>query len=342
MANKDRADGAFDRTLNNYLTSNKVQGVFVSTRDDKCYVIGEQNVVTLIKTNPNVSIKEIIEKMKDMETNQDDDSKIIVDIWRGHNCFPLIPVDPNSKLFSSSIARSYLRKCLNILGYDLHSFKKYGMENHEPEGWPIELSWTSFRGPNHAKISEVKLICKALFQKHMDGINFENYYKGFQPPLPPVQNDLNDDHVEEEDSDENEVDRQDAGQEEQEHPEIEDMDSEIADSELDRLYQQMSDDEILEEEEEIINSELDDETNSGPQTPIVPANSGDTTVHFDRSAQKKRALNILNKSSGSVTDNDGSTFIENDEEVSPYMQVRLNAIAEREAAMKKAEEQGLF
>lgn len=46
--------------------------------------------------------------------------------------------------------------------------------------------------------------------------------------------------------------------------------------------------------------------------------------------------------SGSETDNDGSTFIEYEEEVPPYMQLRLNNIAEREAAMKAAEEQGLF
>ena len=119
------------------------------------------------------------------------------------------------------------------------------------------------------------------------------------------------------------------------------MDSELNDSELDKLYEEMIDDDII-EEEEIINDEIDDETNSGPQTPRVPANSGDTTVHFDRSAKKKRELNILSETSGSVTDNDGSTFIEYDEEVSPYMQVRLKNIAEIQAGMKEAEKQGLF
>ena len=47
---------------------------------------------------------------------------------------------------------------------------------------------------------------------------------------------------------------------------------------------------------------------------------------------------------------DGSTFIEydyqdkkkRDEEVPPYMQLRLNNIAENEAAMKAAEGAGLF
>ena len=53
--------------------------------------------------------------------------------------------------------------------------------------------------------------------------------------------------------------------------------------------------------------------------------------------------NILDQS-GSETENDGSTFIEYeyDEEVPPYMKLRLNNIAEREAAMKAAEEAGLF
>ena len=75
----------------------------------------------------------------------------------------------------------------------------------------------------------------------------------------------------------------------------------------------------------------------------------DNTVHFDRSAGKKRALNILEQS-GSETDNDGSTLIEydnqekkkRDEEIPPYMQLRLNNIAARDAAMKAAEEAGLF
>ena len=48
----------------------------------------------------------------------------------------------------------------------------------------------------------------------MEAVNFDTYYKGFQPP-PSEQEDFNDDD-EEEDTDENEVDRQDAGQVEQE------------------------------------------------------------------------------------------------------------------------------
>ena len=198
----------------------------------------------------------------------------------------------------------------------------------------------------------MKLICKSLFKKHMEAVNFDTYYKGFQPP-PSEQEDKNDDD-EEEDTDENEVDRQDAGQVEQEvedvalhqaHQEIEEMDSELNESEFNdsELFQVMINDDIV-AEEELITEDLDEETNSVSLvcgTPEVPVNSFDSTVHFDRSAGKKRALNI-DMASGSETDNDGSTFIEYEEEVPPYMQLRLNNIAEREAAMKAAEEQGLF
>ena len=59
------------------------------------------------------------------------------DAPRGQNFFPLIPVDPNSKQFTCPIARSYLRSCLNILGFSRSSFKRYGEVKHEPEWEPI-------------------------------------------------------------------------------------------------------------------------------------------------------------------------------------------------------------
>ena len=154
------------------------------------------------------------------------------------------------------------------------------------------------------------------------------------------QEDFNDGHVQE-DGGESEQEDKDGGHHEDQ--EIEESGSELDDSELDKLYEQMSDDIVA--EEEMIN----DEESNVPRTPEVPANSFDNTVLFDRSAGKKRALNILEQS-GSETDNDGSTFIEydnqekkkRDEEIPPYMQLRLNNIAARDAAMKAAEEAGLF
>ena len=214
MENKDKVDSSFDKYLNNYLTNNKIHGVFISTRDQQCYVIGEKKIVNQIKADSNISVQDLMARIRELNEDHDDDN-IVVDTWRGQNCFPLIPVNPNSKEFSYVVARTYLRKCLNILGYDRHSFKKYGEENHEPEGWPLEVSWTNFKGPSHTKINDVKLICKSLFKKHMETVNFDTYYKGFQPP-PSEQEDFNDDDDEEEDTDENEVDQQDAGQVEQE------------------------------------------------------------------------------------------------------------------------------
>ena len=107
------------------------------------------------------------------------ENNISVDTWKGQNVFPLIPVDPNNiKKFTSDMARSYLKKCFNILGYGKGKFKKYGEKKHKPAGWPEELSWTSFKAPSSAKISEVKTICRALFKLHMKGINFDTYYQG--------------------------------------------------------------------------------------------------------------------------------------------------------------------
>ena len=67
----------------------------------------------------------------------------------------------------------------------------YGQENHEPGGWPSEMSWISFKGPNYAKISEVKCICVALFRNHMEGTDFDKHFKGYQPQ-PVVESDAAD------------------------------------------------------------------------------------------------------------------------------------------------------
>ena len=77
------------------------------------------------------------------------------------------------------------------MGFEKGSFKKYGQENHEPGGWPSEMSWLSFKGPNHAKISEVKCICVALFRNHMEGTDFDKHFKGYQPQ-PVVESDAAD------------------------------------------------------------------------------------------------------------------------------------------------------
>ena len=34
---------------------------------------------------------------------------------------------------------------------------------------------------DHAKISEVKCICVALFRNHMEGTDFDKHFKGYQP-----------------------------------------------------------------------------------------------------------------------------------------------------------------
>ena len=104
--------------------------------------------------------------------------------------------------------------------------------------------------------------------------------------------------------------------------------------------------------EQMINDDLvaDIEADRLPQTPEIPTNISHTTVSFDRSAKRKRDRKILDQSSGSdtaaecsYTEHDSQTKKHRDnEDVSAYMQLRLDNIAEREAAMKAAKEQGQF
>ena len=54
VCNKDKVDSSFDKYLNNYLTNNKIHGVFISTRDQQCYVIGEKKIVNQIKADSNM------------------------------------------------------------------------------------------------------------------------------------------------------------------------------------------------------------------------------------------------------------------------------------------------
>ena len=110
-------------------------------------------------------------KVKDRKNN-------LIDTQRGQNFFPLLPVDPNSKEFTSTISRSYLTTCLNLLGFSQGSFKKYGVVRHKPIGWPDEeVSWENFK-PNYSKISDNKIIFRALFNVHMKGISFDTFYQG--------------------------------------------------------------------------------------------------------------------------------------------------------------------
>ena len=112
------------------------------------------------------------------------------------------------------------------------------------------------------------------------------------------------------------------------HEDIGDIESEHSfDSIL--MYEQMINDDLvanIEAEEEMIHDD------SLPQTPEIPTNISDTTVSFERSAERKRELRILNQPSESDTEAECS-YLENDsqtkkksknDDVPPYEQLRLN------------------
>ena len=136
----------------------------------------ESNDEDIKSANPESEIDERKEvKVRKLKRG---DNNTLVDAPRGQNFFPLIPVDPNSKQFTYFTARSYLKRCLNILGFSKGSFKRYGEVKHEPQGWPKTVPWANFKAPSATKICDVKTICRALFKIHMKDIDFDTYYQG--------------------------------------------------------------------------------------------------------------------------------------------------------------------
>ena len=84
----------------------------------------------------------------------------------------------------------------------------------------------------------------------------------------------------------------------------------------------------------------------GPGTPVIPSSSGTPGVIFDRSASKKRTSSYNQAGDDTIPQNDPSdddlASDDNGTEISQYEQLRLDNIAEREAAMKEAEAKGFF
>ena len=122
------------------------------------------------------------------------------------------------------------------------------------------MTWISFKGPNHAKISEVKCICVALFRNHMEGTDFDKHFKGYQPQ-PVVESDAAD---------------------------FKEADMEAADLEAEEMLAA----DIEAEEMFAAGSEADGSVPPYPSfsTPAVPSQSGTPTVLFDRDAcRRKRA-----------------------------------------------------
>ena len=178
-----------------------------------------------------------------------DDEDLEFDTW---------PCDPTSKTWDYEARRGYLRTCFNRLGFYKGSFKSIKEPSHCPDGFPSDkLSWETFGkkgGPNGCRKQDADKIIQAFFDHYMPGTRMSTYYRGYvqvqedvsddqsrrssiqpvpmiQPPLPSEQEDFNDGQVQE-----------DGGESEQEDQEIEESGSELDDSELDKLYEQMSDD----------------------------------------------------------------------------------------------------
>ena len=374
----------FLKTVENYIKKHNIHGVFLGHQGGSDLVAGEKKLVTIIKEDSSICTQNILNKAKEMAEGPDDEDLEFdtwrgKEMFPPLPCAPTSKTwDYEAR---RSYLRTMFNR-LGFYKGSFKSIKEPShCPDGFPAN---KLSWATFGergGPNGAKKQDADKIIQAFFDHYMPGTKMSTYYRGYvqedvsddqsrrplptvsrlsaaaatpstpgpstqpttliQPPSPSEQEDFNDGHVLEDRGEDN-TDRQDASEVEQEDEDLILDDSELNDSEL---YQQMINDDIVAEEERINDEETnDEETSRVPQTPEVPASSFDTTVHFDRSAgRKKRARNILDQS-GSETENDGSTFIEYeyDEEVPPYMKLRLNNIAEREAAMKAAEEAGLF
>ena len=324
------------------------KAICITVRDSKLVVSGQQNLVSIFKDEEamaNMSVKELFEKCQRVaKDNQYELFRPVI--------FPPLTHKFKGPAWKWNIAQENLQVYFNVMGFGRGSSKEFGKESSKPDWWPnsdtdAKLQWTRYKHPTHTTFEHCNLLLNCIFDFY--NIDKESHFvtagsasgsaSGSKKRLKKkTSRRIIDDDAESEGECERESEVQQPGNEESD---LGDIDSEQSED-VDLFDEMMNDDYIAEIEAERLQSTLE-----------VPSTSGTPTVVIDKSVvtgkRKRGALSPdIFSASASDTDIEFGNEVSPDtnkrlpENIPPYLQLRMNNIAERKAAMKDAEERGLF
>ena len=148
-----------------------------SIRGSQVNVSGEKETVNILETFPDITVKELIDKMKSLGEASGDQSFEFVDCLSSANdpVLPPMTVAFCGPSWDNATARKQLTEYFCILGYGkTNGSKSFKKEEDQPVWWPDSLSWQSFAHPGKAKTPQINRILTSMFEYY--GLDINTYH----------------------------------------------------------------------------------------------------------------------------------------------------------------------
>ena len=170
---------SFDTKVSTIVKS-KSPTLCISSRKNKILISGSQNLVNLIQSNDDLTVKELCKYMvQNME---------LTDVYLATSplIFPKLTCKFKGSNWTFDVARANLQTMMTILGFGHGGTKQYKNIADKPEGWPSNIDFASVKHPSYLTISQTNTIIQSLLEHHaIDPYTFFNSDTGvFHPPKP--------------------------------------------------------------------------------------------------------------------------------------------------------------
>ena len=107
--------------------------------------MGDTKWISRLETDP--ELWEKLSKTLVEATKEREDNDLPLATGELDKSFPRLFAIPGSKNWKENKIRSQLSTYLGFFGYGHKEKKRYG-EGQPPKGWPVQVDWSSFKGPS--------------------------------------------------------------------------------------------------------------------------------------------------------------------------------------------------
>ena len=168
------SDKLLDKIVKDSVTKHQRRILFFSLRGTEVNINGEKDCVDILEIFPDITVKELIEKMADLG-EASDQSFQFTDSSSSNSPLPPLTVAFGGPYWSNETARKLLTEYFCILGFGkAKSDKKFRKESSKPTWWPESLSWENFSHPGQAKSPEINEILTSMFE--FFGLDIDTYH----------------------------------------------------------------------------------------------------------------------------------------------------------------------
>ena len=171
------ADSRYDNFVKDHVTKHSRRMISFSIRDETVHVNGDKDSLNLLDSFPELSVKDLILKLKELGESGDQSLEYAdsINLSTQTSLLPPMRFAFCGPSWNHVNARKQLTEYFCILGFGkAKNDKKFGKDSSMPEWWPDSLSWANFGHPGKGTIPNINKILESMFQHY--GLDIQTYH----------------------------------------------------------------------------------------------------------------------------------------------------------------------